>query len=76
MEFIGKKIVGVIPLPKKVIELEGWDNGYSRNAEYATALLLDDGSILYPSQDEEGNGPGCIFGTDKDMETSFYFCAP
>jgi hypothetical protein len=35
-------------------------------------LVLDGGSIIYPSQDEEGNGPGCFFAMDKEMDTAFY----
>lgn len=28
-------------------------------------IELDDGTLLFPSQDEEGNGPGAIFGNTK-----------
>jgi hypothetical protein len=35
-------------------------------------LVLDDGSIIYPSQDEEGNGPGSFFAMDKELETAYY----
>jgi len=24
-------------------------------------IQLDDGTLLFPSRDEEGNGPGCMF---------------
>jgi hypothetical protein len=53
---IGRKIVGVRKLTKAEMELEGWSWGS------ATALVLDDGTLLYASQDGEGNGPGMIFG--------------
>ena len=53
---------------KKVIEKEGWE--YSPHN--SICLVLDDGSIIYPSQDEEGNGPGCFFAMDKEMDTAFY----
>ena len=68
MEVIGRKIVDVISLNKKVIEKEGWDN----SPYNSVCLVLDDGSIIYPSQDEEGNGPGCFFAMDKEMDTAFY----
>ena len=29
-------------------------------------LMLDDGSVLFPSPDTEGNGLGVMFGIDKD----------
>ena len=70
MEVIGRKIVDVISLNKKVIEKEGWDN----SPYNSVCLVLDDGSIIYPSQDEEGNGPGAIFLYGKDKET--YFILP
>lgn len=38
---------------------EGW------SGVRPTVLELDNGDILYASCDEEGNGPGCMFGTDK-----------
>jgi len=57
-ELEGKKIVAVRQMTAKELEHEGWDNPN-------TCLVLDDGSLLYPSQDEEGNGPGAIFGFSK-----------
>ena len=44
-----------------------WDDGSERSA----VLELDDGTILYASQDYEGNGPGAIFGTDKNVKDMF-----
>ena len=31
-------------------------------------LILDDGSEIYPSQDDEGNGAGALFGTNGKGE--------
>ena len=56
MEVIGKKIVDVIKLPNVISGKEGWEP-YD-----GIALVLNDGSFLYPSRDEEGNGPGTLFG--------------
>ncbi len=61
---LGHRIVELMPLPKKVLKSEGWDG----NAP-PIAIKLDNGTILYPSQDGEGNGPGVIFGTDKKGES-------
>lgn len=54
MKLIGKKIVGIRYQNEKEMEEEYWTNP-------AIVIELDDGSLLYPSQDEEGNGPGEIF---------------
>ena len=67
MNIIGRKIVDVINLSKDIVEAEGWEN-----TPYACiGLLLDDGNNIYPSQDEEGNGPGAIFAYGKDKKSYF-----
>ncbi len=38
---------------------EYWD-------EPGLALVLDTGTILYASRDNEGNGPGALFGMTQD----------
>ena len=52
---------------------EGWD---MKSHRPPLALVLSDESVLYPSCDEEGNGPGCVFGKalgeDGDTVTNFY----
>ena len=58
-ELIGRKIVGTRQMTPEEIKFEGWDRG-------TTLLLLDDGSIIYPSQDDEGNGCGALFGRKGD----------
>lgn len=68
MNLIGRKIVNIINLSKKIIEAEGW-----QNSPYpCIAILLDDGNIIYPSQDEEGNGPGALFGKNVKDDVSFF----
>ncbi len=59
MELIGKKIKHVRAMTKKEMDVEGWDR---------TPLVIEftDGSKIYASQDDEGNGPGSMFGVDKD----------
>lgn len=59
---VGKKIVEIRAMTKAEIEAEGWDKG-------TTALVLDDGTVIYPSQDDEGNGCGALFGVEKDGKT-------
>ena len=55
----GRTIVGIRNMTPAEMNREYWFG------EPATVLVLDDGSVLYPSQDFEGNGPGAIFGFQK-----------
>ena len=59
---VGKKIVDVRPMTKAELSAEGWDDSYGGGMP--VAVVLSDGSTLYPSQDPEGNGPGALFGKD------------
>lgn len=56
-EIIGQKIREVRQMNKKEMEAEGWHRP-------ATVVILANGVKLYPSQDDEGNGPGALFGRD------------
>lgn len=60
---VGKKIIGIRRMTAKEKEAEGWDGE-------ASVIVLDDGAVIFASQDEEGNGPGMLFGRNKDG--SFY----
>ena len=69
MEIIGKKIVCIRPMTKKERDAEGWDNDGS-----ATSVIeLDNGTLIYPSSDDEGNGAGTLFGKDKDGKTFYVY---
>jgi len=62
---------------REMTEFEMQKEGWSLNMNKAPiALVLSDQSVLYPSRDEEGNGPGCMFGKslgeDGDTVTNFY----
>ena len=58
---IGKKIVKVEWLdPKEADRLFGWDY-------QPCEIHLDDGTILTPSQDDEGNNAGSIFTNIQDL---------
>ena len=70
MNLIGRKIVGVVRLSDDLREKEGWEN----SPHFGVSIVLDDGSFIYASQDEEGNGPGAFFGF-KD-EQSYYILPP
>jgi hypothetical protein len=43
-------------------------------AGYVPVVLeLDDGGLLYPSRDPEGNGPGALFGRTSEYEPVQFF---
>lgn len=58
---VGKKVVAVRRMNRKELKAEGWDG---RGSE--VAIQFDDGTVIYASRDEEGNGPGALFGRLKD----------
>ena len=60
---VGRKIVKVEWLsPEKSEEQLGWNN-------QPCEIYLDDGAILTPSQDDEGNDAGAIFTNIKELPT-------
>ena len=61
---LGKKLTAIRPLTKEKAE-DFWPGaiwGYEDNV----VLVFEDGTELVASRDAEGNGPGCLFGKDKD----------
>lgn len=62
MELVNARIVSLRPMTPAEMEAEGWS---IRHGKAPTALVLDNGAVLYASQDHEGNGPGAIFGREK-----------
>ena len=62
-DLIGRKIMAIRPISKTELEVEGWEP-YTHTA--TCVILLDNGTLLYPSQDDEGNGPGTLFAQDTD----------
>ena len=59
-ELNGKTIKACRPMTKEEIEREGWD--MCPHGSIPMCIELDDGTLIYPSRDEEGNGPGIFFG--------------
>ena len=55
---VGKKIVKVEWMSDKEVKDAMW---YSR----PICMLLDDGTWIYPSKDDEGNDGGALFTTSK-----------
>lgn len=56
---VGRTIVGARYLTRKEMADLGWSKS-------VLVMTLDDGSLLYPSMDDEGNDGGAMFGQDKD----------
>lgn len=62
---VGKKIVDARYMTDEERENSGW--GYR-----ALVIVFDDGSLIYPSADDEGNDTGALFGqTKNNKEMSF-----
>jgi hypothetical protein len=60
INLVGKRVTAIRLLTDKELEAEGWEEGSP-----VTAIEFDDGSLVYASMDEEGNGPGELFGVYK-----------
>jgi hypothetical protein len=58
---LGRTIVAVRYLTDAEVENLGW---YSASV----VLLLDNGAMIFPSQDDEGNNAGALFGQGKKGE--------
>lgn len=69
-DLIGKKIVALRQLTKSEMDDEGWDEQY---AAEVVALVLDNGTLIYASRDEEGNRPGELFTREKDGKINMLF---
>jgi len=63
----GRKIVSVRSMTKEELDREYWDE----NRVGTIAIELDNGVVLFPSRDPEGNGPGALFGYDPESESGF-----
>ncbi len=54
----GKTIVGARYMTEEEVKAMGW-------GQSVLVIELDDGSLLYPSMDDEGNDGGAMFGQTK-----------
>lgn len=57
---VGKKIIFARYLYPAEMEGLGWDKS-------GIVLMLDDGTYIYPSRDDEGNGAGALFTSRDDL---------
>jgi hypothetical protein len=70
---VGQTIVAIRAMTKKELEAEGWEEDNFSGPP--AVIMLANGTRIYASQDEEGNGPGALFGSEKNG-TSFYLLPP
>jgi hypothetical protein len=59
---LNRKIVGVRYLLDEEMEMLGWD-------QRSIVLILDDGNMIFPSSDDEGNQAGALFTNNPDQPT-------
>jgi len=59
---VGAKIKVIREMTNNELNENGWDKDFHHTP---MAIEFDNGDILYPSRDDEGNGYGSIFGKDK-----------
>lgn len=60
-KLVGRTIASVRYLTKKEQDVLGW---YAASL----AIIFDDGSAVWASTDDEGNGPGALFCSWDDLE--------
>jgi hypothetical protein len=61
---LGRKIVDVRYMDADERAELGWTGG-------ALVLVLDNGTVIWPSMDDEGNGPGALHGFTKEVGLRF-----
>jgi hypothetical protein len=66
---VGRCIVAVRPMTKAELAREGWE-------EACIAVVLDNGTLLYPSRDDEGNAPGALFGFCRGQTVAYSRASP
>ncbi len=66
---VGGTIKTVRWMTEEEMEKEGWERR-------AVVLEMAEGGKIYASQDEEGNGPGTLFGEDRNGDTIFIMPHP
>lgn len=70
-DVIGQKIKEIRPMTAEEVKAEGWNEDVFGNP---TAIVLANGTVLYPSRDSEGNGGGALFGVTKKGDTFALYC--
>ena len=64
--FKGRRIVSARYMDKKEARKHGWSR--------RPLVLLDDGTAIYASSDDEGNDGGALFGVGEDDSDKSFPC--
>jgi hypothetical protein len=59
VDIIGIKVAFIRPMTKREHDFEGWKYD-PKNRAYV--IELENGVLLYPASNNEGDGPGALFG--------------
>lgn len=59
-QLLGRKIVAVRYMSAEECDEMMWERR-------PLVIQLDDGNIIYPSRDDEGNGPGSLFTNNEEQ---------
>jgi len=70
---LGQRIVGIRSLTQAEAKKQGWDEGTWQWND-GIAIQLEDGTVLIPSADWEGNQSGALFGIDPDGDPVDVHC--
>jgi len=63
---VGQVVKCVRPMTQAELAWEGWDDkDWCTNAEETVAIEFENGTVIYPSRDPEGNDGGTLFGNEK-----------
>jgi hypothetical protein len=65
---VGRTVRKVRLMTRGELARYGWEG------QSSVCLELDDGSVVYSSRDEEGNGPGCLLRRVSNKEHYIAVC--
>lgn len=65
--FVGQTVKEIRPMTEAEMEAESWEGRHGTNM----VVVLSNGAKFYASRDDEGNGPGTLFGVTDDGETVY-----
>ena len=79
--FIGQRIIEMRRMTEEEVRDEGWEDRIPLDVPLAfpTIFVLANGVKFYASTDDEGNGPGAMFGVvhpDREEAQFFHVVAP
>jgi len=70
---VGRRIVSMRPMTKSEASREGWSRFSGSVHGLPPVLELDNGTLVYPARDYEGNGPGALLGIMDGQRMAFTY---